>query len=44
MELSPPILLRPAGAASRLTLPGVDNPQALADEIMSCTQHGTSSL
>src|SRR5579864_1816001 len=28
-----------AGEASRLTLPNVDNPQALADEILNRSQH-----
>lgn len=32
-----------AGEASRLTIPNVDNPQALADEIMSRAQRGAAT-
>jgi putative membrane protein len=33
-----------AGEASRLTLPNVDSPQELADEIMSRAQKGTAAV
>jgi len=32
-----------AGEASRLTLPDVDNPQAIADELMNRAQRGTTT-
>ena len=32
-----------AGETSRLTIPNVDDPQALADEIMNRAQHGAAS-
>jgi uncharacterized membrane protein YdbT with pleckstrin-like domain len=38
------VSIETAGEASRLTLLNVDNPQSLADEIMSRTQHGSASL
>jgi uncharacterized membrane protein YdbT with pleckstrin-like domain len=38
------VAIETAGEASRLTLFNVDDPQSLADEIMSRTQHGTPSV
>lgn len=32
-----------AGEASRLTIPNVDNPQGVADEIMNRAQHGSGA-
>ena len=33
-----------AGEASRLTIPNVDHPQSLADEIMNRVQRGASTI
>lgn len=38
------IAIETAGEASRLTIHNVDNPQALADEIMNRAQHGSAPV
>jgi uncharacterized membrane protein YdbT with pleckstrin-like domain len=38
------IAIETAGEASRLTLHNIDNPQALADEIMNRAQHGPPAV
>jgi membrane protein YdbS with pleckstrin-like domain len=38
------ISIETAGETSRLSIPNVDNAQALADEILNRSQHGTAAL
>jgi len=38
------LAIETAGEASRLTIRNVDNPQALADEIMNRSQHGPAPV
>jgi uncharacterized membrane protein YdbT with pleckstrin-like domain len=38
------ISIETAGETSRLSIPNVDDPQALADEILNRAQHGTAAL